>query len=50
MVYIILERAGYPYYTEICYKVFVKAEPSNKYYLPFVSRYDTQLIKRYSNI
>jgi len=41
MVYIILKRARYPYYTKVYYKVFIKAEPSNKHRFLFVSRYDT---------
>ena len=41
MVYIVLERVGCLYYTEVCYKVFVKAKFSNKRYLLFVSGYNT---------
>ena len=50
MVYIVLKRTRYPYYIKVCYKTFVKAELSNKHHLPFVSKYNTQLIKRHSNI
>jgi len=41
MVYIVLKKARCPYYTEVYYKVFVKAKPGNKRYFLFISGYNT---------
>ena len=50
MVYIVLERARCPYYAKVCYKVFVEAEPGDERRFLFVSGYDTQPVKRCSNV